>query len=149
MRKLRTFCKQFFLIDDTPHKIAAGAALGIFLGIAPGEGVMATLILASLFRFNRFSATVGVALTNMWMTVAILPLAAAVGGFLFNASSTQLIRDFDASYRSGMAFFFSRVVWVDVAVPLLVGFFVVAGCIAVAAYVLLYVLLKRRKIEKE
>ncbi len=81
--RIKIFFKKFFLINDTPHKIAAGAALGIFLGIVPGEGVMTTLVLASLFRFNRAAALIGVLATNMWTTLAVLPLAAGVGSFLF------------------------------------------------------------------
>ena len=65
-RKIKNGVKKFFLIDDTPHKIAGGFALGVFWGIMPGEGVATTLITAVLLRLNRLSATAGVAMSNMW-----------------------------------------------------------------------------------
>jgi uncharacterized protein (DUF2062 family) len=142
MDKIKKFFKQFFLIDDTPHKIAAGAALGIFLGIAPGEGVASTLILASLLRFNRLSATAGVLATNMWGTVVVLPLAAAVGGFLFKTNGAQLVTQFDQTYHLGLKFFFTKAIIFDIALPLIVGFFAVAGVIAVAFYGLIFFLIK-------
>lgn len=145
MQKIKKIFQQFFLIGDTPHKIAGGAALGIFLGIAPGEGVMATLVLASLFKLNRLAAMAGVALTNMWMTIAVLPFAAAVGGILFHTSNKVLINDFTASYQGGAAFFFSRMLWFDIALPLLTGFAVVAGSIALCSYGLIYGFLKYKE----
>lgn len=145
--KVKNFFKQFFLINDTPHKVAAGAALGIFLGIVPGEGVLTTLALATLFRFNRLSATAGVVTTNWWTTAVVLPLAAATGGFLFHESGAELIRQFSHTYHLGLKFFLSKVILLDVALPLVVGFFIVAGAIALAFYLVLYYLLARRKIK--
>jgi hypothetical protein len=145
--KIKKFFKQFFLINDSPHKIAGGVALGMFLGIVPGEGVLTTLALASIFRLNRLSATAGVLATNMWTTFVILPIAAATGGFLFNTSGGKLIQQFDQTYHLGLKFFLSKAILLDVALPLVVGFFIVAGSIALFFYFLLYYLLKRKKIK--
>ena len=145
-RKFKEFIKKFFLIGDTPHKIAAGAALGIFLGIIPGEGVITTLIFASLFRFNRLAATAGVLASNMWATVLILPLAAATGGFLFHTNTQELIRNFHATYHLGLKYFLSKIIFLDLVLPLAIGFIFVAGAIALAFYFLLYYLLKYQKI---
>lgn len=136
--KIRRFFKKFFSIKDTPHKIAAGAALGIFLGIVPGEGVLTTLILASIFRFNRVSALAGVVSTNMWATVAISPLAAGVGSFLFGENSQKLIQEFHLNYHLGIKFFLTKAILLDVALPLVTGFFIVAGSISLAFYFLLF-----------
>jgi len=144
--KIKNFLKQFFLINDTPHKIAGGAALGIFLGITPGEGVLTTLVLASLFRFNRLSATAGVLATNMWTTVVILPLTAGVGGFLFHTNGKELITDFDRTYHLGFKYFLSKAILLDVALPLVAGFIAIAGAIALAFYALLWYLLTYHKI---
>lgn len=145
--KIKQFFRKFFLINDTPNRVAAGAALGMFLGIIPGEGVAATLILASLLRFNRLSATAGVLATNMWGTIIILPLAAGVGGFLFNESGENLIQQFHATYHLGWKFFLTKAILFDVALPLVVGFLVVAGTLSLGFYFLLLYLLKKDKIE--
>ena len=142
MKKIAKFFKQFFLINDTPSSIAGGAALGIFLGISPGEGVATALILASLFKLNRLAAMAGVLATNMWSTVVVMPLAATVGGFLFGESSANLIENFNKTYHLGLQFFLSKAILFDIALPLVVGFFVVAGLVSVLAYGLIFLLIK-------
>lgn len=144
--KFKQFIEKFFLINDTPGKIAGGAALGIFLGIVPGEGILTTLVFTSLFCLNRMAATAGVLATNMWATVAILPFAAAVGGFFFRVNSDYLISEFNRTYHLGLKFFLSKIILLDILLPLVVGFFIVAGAIAVVFYFLLYFPLKKRNI---
>lgn len=144
--RIKQFFRQFFLINDDPHKVAAGAAMGIFLGIVPGEGLIITLVLASIFKLNRLSATAGVLATNMWTTAVVLPLAAGVGGILSGASGRELIADFDRTYHLGWKFFLSKAILLEVALPLVIGFFIVAGIIALAFYLLLYYLLVNHKI---
>jgi uncharacterized protein (DUF2062 family) len=146
IQKTKDFIKHFFLIDDSPHKIAAGAALGIFLGIIPGEGVMTTLVLSSLFRFNRLSATAAILAANMWTTILILPLATIVGGFLFGINPEILTSNFHETYTLGWNYFFSKMILFELVLPLMVGFIVSAGIISLAFYFLLYFLLKYKKV---
>lgn len=142
----KAFFKKFFLIDDSPHKVAAGAALGIFLGIVPGEGVVSTLVLASLLHFNRLSATAGVLLTNMWGTVLVMPLAAFFGGKIFGVDPGKLVENFNSTFDLGFKYFFSKIIFLDLLLPLIVGFVIVSGTIALGFYFLLYFLLKYHKI---
>lgn len=149
LTKFKNFFKKFFLINDSPHKIAAGAALGIFLGIVPGEGVLATLFFAAIFRLNKLAATAGVLATNMWTTFAVLPLAALIGSFIFQENYSDLINKFHQYNNLDTAkefFLFSLSIFSSTFLPLLVGFFVVAGVIAIGFYFLLYYFLKKRKI---
>ncbi|HOW60281.1 MAG TPA: DUF2062 domain-containing protein [Candidatus Moranbacteria bacterium] len=146
-QKIRAFFLKFFTLKDTPHKIAAGFALGIFLGIIPGEGITAAIVLATIFRFNRASATSGALATNMWGTIATLPLAAAVGGFLFNVKPSQLVSQFDQTYHLGYRYFLSKVIFLDLALPVIIGFIIVAGAISILFYAALYFLLKYNKIK--
>lgn len=145
--KVKNFLKKFFLIDDTPHKVAAGAALGVFWGIMPGEGLATTLITASILRFNRLSATAGVMAVNTWTTVLILPLAAFFGGFLFKVGPEVLINDFKSTYHLGIKNFFTETIFTGLLLPLLVGFFIVSATISMAFYFLLYFLLKCNKVK--
>lgn len=147
MKKIEKFIKKFFFIDDTPHKVAAGAALGIFWGIMPGEGVATTLITATILRFNRFSATAGVLATNMWTTAVVLPLSAIAGGFLFKVSPAVLINNFKSTYHLGLKYFFTEAIFTNLLLPLIVGFFIVSTAISLTFYFLLYLLLKYRKIK--
>ncbi len=145
-KKFKEFIKKFFLIEDTPHKVAAGAALGIFLGITPGEGVITTLIIVSILRFNRLAAMAGVLAFNMWTTLFILPLAAAVGAFLFHTDTRDLIQNFHTTYHLGLEYFLSKIILLDLVLPLAAGFIIVAGAISIVFYFLLYYLLKYHKI---
>ncbi|MDD5489206.1 MAG: DUF2062 domain-containing protein [Candidatus Moranbacteria bacterium] len=150
-KRIRDYIKQFFLIDDTPHKVAGGAALGVFMGITPGEGVLVTLFFAYIFRLNRLAALAGVLAVNMWTTVLVLPVAATVGGFIFHIDPQRLSNDSHEVFSLGWQYFFSWNILRDVALPVIVGYAVVAGAIAAALYFgLLYLLIRRRKInEKE
>jgi uncharacterized protein len=146
--KIKKIFLRFLLINDTPHKVAAGFSLGVFLGITPGEGLVATLVLSSFLRFNRLAATAGVLTFNMWSTFFALPLATFVGSFLFHKNSQEILSDFHRNFDLiGYKVFFSKLIFFDLALPLMVGFLVVAGAIALSLYFLLYFLLRRRKIE--
>jgi len=148
-RKLKKFFQRFFLIDDTPHKVAGGAALGIFMGITPGEGVLATLFFAYIFRLNRLAALAGVLAVNMWTTVLVLPFAAAVGGFFFHINPQTLSNDFHEVFGLGWQYFFNWNILRDVTLPLILGYIIVAGAIAAVIYFgLLFILIKKKKAKK-
>lgn len=146
-KKSKDFIKRFFLIDDSPHKVAAGAALGIFWGIMPGEGLIVTLLTASLFRFNKLSATAGAMAVNMWTTFLIMPLAATMGGFLFHTNSETLMNNFESTHTLGWKYFFTETIFSNLLLPLITGFIIVSLTISLAFYFLLYFLLKRKKIK--
>ncbi len=147
--KVRIFIKKFFLINDTPHKVAGGAALGIFLGIVPGEGVLATLVLSSIFRLNRLAAVAGVGAVNMWTTFLLFPLAAAFGSWIFGINYEALRENFDQTTDAGWRYFFGKAIFFDLTLPLIVGFVIVAGAISLAFYFgLLYFLIKRKHLRK-
>jgi uncharacterized protein (DUF2062 family) len=148
IEKIKKFFLRFLLINDTPHKIAAGFSLGAFLGIIPGEGLGATLVLSSLLRFNRLAATAGVLTFNIWSTFFALPPATFVGSFLFQKNSQEILSDFHRNFDLiGYKVFLSKMIFFDLALPLAVGFLIVAGIIALFLYLLLYFLLCKRKIE--
>lgn len=82
---LRSTYTQLVKIDDSPHKIALGASLGVFTGIFPGTGPLAALFLALILKANRAAALVGSLLTNSWATIALFAPAAAIARFFFKA----------------------------------------------------------------
>ncbi len=147
MNKFKNLFKSFFLIDDSPHKVAGGVAMGIFMGIVPGEGFLSTLFFAYLFHFNRLSALASIAAVNMWTTLLVLPLAAITGGFLFGVSAQSLITSFQNTYTLGWNYFFSKVILFELILPLMVGFVIVAVIISLSFYLLVYFLLKYKKIK--
>jgi uncharacterized protein (DUF2062 family) len=146
IKSIKKSFEKFFLIDDTPHKVAGGAALGIFMGITPGEGVLITILFAFILRLNRLSALAGVLAVNMWTTFLILPIAAAIGGFIFRINPQILSNNFHESLSLGWQYLFSWDIIRQTALPLIVGYCVLAGAIAAVAYFsLLYFLIKNKK----
>lgn len=58
--------ERFLKIRGNPNEIALGFALGLFVGMAPCMGVQTIIAVffASLFKWNKFSAAVGVWISN-------------------------------------------------------------------------------------
>ena len=139
---MKRFFKQFFRIKDTPHKIAAGAAAGIFLGVLPGPGVTASVVVASIFKMNRLAAIAGALATNHWTTIFMFPVAAAVGCFIFGENRAIIIEQFNQIYSLVFKFLFSKEVLFDIVLPLTVGFVAVSGAIALICYLLTFSLIK-------
>ena len=65
----------------TPREIALGFALGIFLGFSPTMGVQMIIaaFVASLFKWSKISAMIGVQLTNPVTAPVIYGLTYMVG----------------------------------------------------------------------
>jgi uncharacterized protein len=61
------------MLDDTPHRIALGMAIGIFIAWTPTVGVqmMLAIPLAYLLRANRLASVIGVHLSN---PITLLPV---------------------------------------------------------------------------
>ncbi len=148
IHKIKKFFASFFTLEDSAHNIAAGAALGIFFGIMPVEGITTTLVFVTLLKFNKPSALIGMFATNSWTTFFLLPLAALTGGLLFNQSIASLYAQFGRTYQVGLRFFFSKAVLLDLALPLIVGYLIVSLAIAMLFYLFIYVFLKYFKVEK-
>jgi uncharacterized protein (DUF2062 family) len=147
MRKILAKFKKFFLIDDSPAKIAGGAAVGLFMGIVPGEGVISTLVVTTILRLNRLAGTIGILFFNMWTTLLFLPLAAFVGSVLFHIQPGALIADFKFNYNTSFKNFFEYSIIFKLLIPLMVGYVISALIISLLFFFLLYFLLKYKKIK--
>lgn len=145
-QKIKKFFLHFFTLKDTPHNIAAGFALGIFLGIVPSAGPLTVLVVASFLGFNKSSGLIGAIATNAWGTVVVMPIAATVGGFLFNTTPDNLIQQFNEAYSMGLSHVLTTVIFMDLALPMIVGLIIVSGVISIVSYFLLYLLLKHKKL---
>ena len=77
LRTVRDRMKSFFawliMLNDTPHSIAMGVAIGWFIGMTPTVGIQITLVaVTSLFiRLNRTAGCVMVLITNPLTMVPI------------------------------------------------------------------------------
>jgi uncharacterized protein (DUF2062 family) len=67
-RLFRYFEYKVLHIDDTPHKIALGLAIGLFVAWSPliGLHIFLAIALSFLFRANKFSAFVSIWASNIF-----------------------------------------------------------------------------------
>ena len=82
-------------LDDRPHAIALGAAVGIWLGLTPTVGVQMVIVIALAFLtsrvlyFNRTAALLGVYITNPLTIVPIYWFNYCVGAALLGDAPTD------------------------------------------------------------
>ena len=146
---LRRVCEKLVKIDDSPQRIALGFALGVFMGILPGVGPLASLALAVVFKINRVAALAGSVLTNTWFSVVSFVLAVKIGAVLTGTNGEELY--------SQCKFLFQDFHWkrlFDVAIikmlkPLAVGYGVIGVGAGLMAYGVTLSILKWKARKKD
>ena len=144
--KAASFLKSIYIklikIDDTPHKIAVGFGLGVFAGVMPFAGPVAAIFLAVLFRVNRVSAFLGGLLTNTWITIIAFLLSVKIGSLIFGidadiirSRSTALLKDFHFANLFKLSA-------LEIALPILAGYFVIAVISSAAVYIAVVIIMK-------
>jgi len=150
IRLLTRWTKRFVIyrilhVDDTPHRIALGVAVGMFVAWTPTPGMQMALIVAisALLRANKLVGvplawvsnplTVGVNVLCYWIGCKILGItgnAAKISHAMHQALSL------DRSWIERITSFFEALG--DAFVPLLVGSLVFATVVAAITYVITY-----------
>jgi hypothetical protein len=142
----RKFIKDRILhVDDTPHAIALGAGIAMFITFLPLIGIQTILsvAVAALFRANKAVCVPIVWITNPFTAVPLYGACLALGRTLVPSAATpgaeeQLVRLTDIEVS-----LFSLTFWrhllaslVNLGIELWVGCTVVSAVFAVAAYFL-------------
>jgi len=81
--------------NDSPPKVAAGVAVGVFLGIFPtfGLGLVFAYILAVIFRINKAAALAGSLIMNPLTTPFFWALSAVTGGALIGTQRDLILEE--------------------------------------------------------
>ncbi len=134
-------------LDDSPHRIALGFAVGVFLAFTPLLGLHTGLglLIAFAFGLNRVAVLVGVFVNNPWTLFPIYGLAAYVGGLFvgFPSSLPLAALGFGAIFKSRF--------WVELAgawgfwKPLLLGSAILSCTAAGLSYILVLLVVTRLK----
>ena len=144
--KITQFFKSLYTrlvkIHDTPQKIALGFGLGVFLGIVPGVGPIASVVLAGLFRINIAAALLGSLLTNTWTNIVMFALAIKTGSFITGANWKDVQRDWGTLAKNSDWLDLLKLSALKVLVPLIIGYFIIALIMAILAYVITLVAIK-------
>ncbi len=130
-------------INDTPHSIALGSAIGIFFGFTPlwSMKTLLSIAVAWLFRSNKVAAAIAVTLHDV-----ILPFMPAIyyweykiGYWMLHGMAPHKVRLGHLGLRDYLSWHvFARVVW-----PALVGSIFLALPFALGIYFLLRMLVSR------
>lgn len=139
------FYQKLFRINDTAQKIALGLGIGVFAGIIPGTGPLASLFLAFLLRANRAAALLGSLLTNTWLSIATFLLAIKLGSGIMGVSWQGVRNDWLMLLQDFRWINLFKISVLKIILPVIAGYFLVAFCLAVAVYLITLVILVRIK----
>ncbi len=147
----RRLIRRLLSLDDTPHAIALGTAIGMFIGLTPTVGIQMIIVLLfavatrRLFHFNRAAGLITVYVSN---PITMLPMYAGfyITGRLFVAApltSIDFQQRFEATlegdWTEPLRFLFTEVGW-----PMLLGSLLIASVGSAITYPVVHYLLKRR-----
>ena len=138
---LRDKLRLLLAVKDTPHRISMAFAVGIFIGISPLFGIhtILGLLVAHLFKLNRFVTIVGVYITNPWTIIPIYTFCTWVGAKCLGIQ--KILPDIDWGHIT-----FSTLLkdLGPLLMPFLVGTVLIASLASVVSYAIIYKVLKRR-----
>jgi len=144
----RTLLRYLLSLDDTPHRVALGFAVGIFIGLTPTVGVQMILVglIWYLCRrpvdFNCRAGLVAVYISNPITTIPIYWFNYCVGWAFTGGDLTR--EEFAKAFEYSSFSEWWVTVWklfVEIGWPLLIGSAVVGVIGAVVAYPAMYYLL--------
>ena len=143
-------------LDDRPHAIAAGAAVGMWLGLTPTVGAQMVLVVAlawatcRLVYFNRTAALLAVYVTNPLTIVPVYWFNYRVGTAILGGESAGRDEMAAALDYEGLSGWWDTVT--DLAqrygVPLLVGSLIVATVATALTYPLVLWTVRRLRAEE-
>ena len=142
----RQMYRKLLQLDDTPHSIALGAALGMFITFTPTVGiqVLIVLILSMVVRFNRFAAIVLIYLSSKVKIIQIYYADYVIGLFVQGESGLSLeefglLWDQSVITAGEVGFWGATQVLfkslgTDVIIPMFIGGGVLGGFVGVVTY---------------
>ena len=131
-------------INDSPQRIALGFSLGVFLGILPGVGPLASLVLATLFHVNRLAALAGSFITNTWLSIVTFILAIKIGSAILGTKWQEVIHQSKNILKNFQWQDLSNKQTMDILKSMVLGYIIVALSLALIAYLMALVILMKR-----
>ncbi|MGE3313913.1 MAG: DUF2062 domain-containing protein [Planctomycetaceae bacterium] len=137
----RALVRRILAVDDTPHAIALGVAVGMFVACTPTLGIRMAIVAVFAvatwrwFYFNRSAALLTTCLSNPVTTVPLYYFNYWIGSRFIDGrvSREDFARALD--YQS-LAEWWQAAEWllIEVGTPLLLGSLLVASVMSVATY---------------
>ena len=137
--------KKLFIINDTPQRMAIGFGLGVFLGMLPGTGPIASLVLAALFNVNKAAALLGSILTNTWLSIITLVISLKIGAFVIGTDWHVLRSNWQAFLQD---FHWKQILElkiIEFILPIALGYIIISFIFGLTVYILSLLILSLRK----
>lgn len=139
------FLKKFIRIKDASQRVALGLGLGVFLGIIPGTGPLAALLLAGALRINIAAAVLGCLVVNTWFTIITFLASVKVGSWIMRVNWQEEYQSWQALIKNfHFASLFSRTVFRSL-LPIAVGYIIVAFFAGFVVYLIALIILTGAK----
>ncbi len=147
----RQLLRYVLSLDDSPHQIALGAAIGMFIGLTPTVGVQMAITLAvyylclPFFRFNCKAAIVMVYISNPLTMVPLYWFDYRVGQALFGGGDVSRSQFAAILNYHGWAEWWPtiRTLFVDLGWTMIAGSLIVGAVGAAVTYPAMRALLTR------
>jgi len=123
-------------INDTPQKIAQGFGLGVFLGILPGLGPIASLVLATILKMNRAAALLGSLLTNTWLSVVTFFMAVKLGSAAFGIDWKNACQNWKTLAANADWLDLFKLSALKIALPVMLGYLIISLLAGLLAYLI-------------
>jgi uncharacterized protein len=146
VKRLRQMVRVLLHLEDTPTRVALAFGIGVFIAFFPLLGIHTGLALAIafFFRLSRVAILTGAWINNPW-TLAPMYTAGTLAGCALLGVSPEGFADVDWSLH-GHAFY--EALWETLrpfALPFVVGNLVLGVVSGLLAYLVLRLLLERRR----
>jgi len=139
MNKITIFFKsaynKIFLLNDSPQKIALGLGTGVFLGVLPAAGPIASITIASLLRLNKASALLGCLMVNTWINFVTFIFAVKIGAALTKTNWQELYNNSIALFKNFHFFSFFKLSIIKLVFPIVIGYCIIGLCLGILAYI--------------
>jgi uncharacterized protein (DUF2062 family) len=148
-RFFRRIGEKLFGIKDSPHKIALGFAIGIFSGIFPGTGPIASMVLAFIFRANMASALIGSFATNTWLSFVILAIAVKLGSLISGLNWREVYASCVSLFKNFHIANFLQLSILQILVPVFLGYVLIALFLGILSYFIIFLLIIKMRASKK
>ena len=137
----RLWIRKIVRLNDTPHSIALGAAIGTFVAFTPTVGIQMLVVLAvagickPFFRFNKLAGLIAVYISNPITTLPIYWFSYWVGSFFVPGNLTRERLATVLNYQGLMQW--SKSMWsllIEIGGPLVLGSVIVGIICALPTY---------------
>lgn len=137
----RALLRALLQLDDTPHSIALGSAIGMWVALTPTVGIQMAMVMvfafltAPFFRWNRVAGLLMVYVSNPLTMIPIFWLSYKVGTLFVGGSLTyEELKSLVTPLADRSASEHFRQLWIDLGWPIMVGSFVVCTVSALLTY---------------